>query len=421
MNLTVKWFLKSPIGILFGVVGGVLTGHFFPALGAQLGGFGSIIVALLKMCIIPIIVTSITLGLATLLSTKMHISLGRILTGFLAVIIVTSSVGVLVAYVAEPGHRLDTSASPTLKAVAISAAQVDRSLDEPLEAALDKGLTKFLIGAVPRNVFDAMAEDRFFQLVIFSFIFGISLAFIPRKLQDRLIPLLEAVKDVFDNIFNSITMILPIAIFLIMAHDIQTVGTDTLLGMMAFVGSAYLAMLVLFIINTFVIMFRTNTSILTGLRYLKDPLFIAVATHSGVAAIPAAITALTRDFKLERKLVGTMVPIGTILGQYGTLIYFSFTAVFVAQFYNISLDFGEYVFIILMAVIAALSAIGASGVLQLPLLAIILEPLGLPLGAVLVLLVAVDAIMDTGMSFMRVHTNCAAVTLIVPKQSKEAA
>ena len=408
-------FFRSPAGIISGVVAGALTGHFFPTFGQYMGGFGTVFVSLMKMCIIPIIVTSISLSLSTFLSTKMPIGLKRILPLFALIVIMTSVIGVATAYITQPGYKLDTSASPTLKAVSIAAAQIDRAIDDPLEVKVEKGIVKFFLESVPSNIFDSVSEDRFFQITVFSFIFGISLAFIIPRFRNTLQPLLESICDVFDNIFNAIIIVLPLAIFLIMAHDVQEVGTDTLLGMSTFVMSAYLAMLVLFIVNSIIIMIRTNTSFIKSFSYLKNPLFIAIATHSGVAAIPAAITALSNNFKLNKKIVGLLVPIGTILGQYGTVVYFSFAAVFIAQFYGMNLEFNDYIFITMMAIMAALSSIGASGTIQLPLLAIILDPLGLPITAILVLLIAVDAIMDIGMSFMRVHTNCAAVILIAPK------
>jgi proton glutamate symport protein len=409
-------FLKSPLGIITGVVLGLLTGHIFPEFGHAFGPLGHIFVSLMKMCIIPIIVTSVSVSLCELLTAKIDKNVTKIIMVFASFILVSSIVGVVSAYIGNPGHSINENASSTLKSASVAAAIVDRDLDEPTERRLDKGVMTFILNAVPDNIVMAMTKDQFFQMVVFSFIFGIALSFVAKEYQAPTQMFLESVRVIFEQIVITITIFLPIAVFLIMSHDVTTVGGGTYLSMARFVLTAYAAFIFMFVIGLLIICYYTRTSIGLALNYMKEPLFVALATHSGDAAIPAAISTMRDKFKLSEDLVDIFVPIGTIMGQFSNVMYFSFATVFIAQFYGVNLTITEYLFITLMSVLASWSAIGAHGALSLPLIALILDPLGLPLSGVIVLLIAIDPLMDAGLSVMRVHINSAAVSIIATKR-----
>jgi proton glutamate symport protein len=403
---------KSPMWIFAGILGGVAMSFYKPSLGNDIGPFGDMIIALLKMCIIPIVLCSVVLNLAHFLDKKGDKSLLRIISVYLIYILCASSFGVLMAITLKPGMGHDYQESPTLRKLAQEAAVVERDLDDPIEKQFENGLVDFVIKAVPHNLFESLSKSHIFQIIIFSVIFGIALAYIDSVHKKQLQLLLEITLDVFQKIFNAVIVALPIAVFCIMARDVSKVGGDTLMGMASFVIRVYSVFILLFLINQFIMMYRTRRGFFQVLNSLKFPMFIAFATQNTIASIPSSIEALNEEFRLDKKIVNMLVPLGIILGRYGNILYFSFAAVFVAQLYTMDLGLQAYSFIIVMSILAGISTAGSTGLVALPMLAIVLDPLGIPIGAVLVLLLAADAVIDPARTLTAVHANCAMIAII---------
>ncbi len=409
---------KTPFGLFLGVMLGILTGHFFPEFAEGYGHLGEIFISLMKLCIIPIIFTSVSLSIATFLMTKSGSSVGRYFLIFLIVLVATSSIGYLVSIATHPGYKLDTDSSAVLKELSLKNAIIDREMTETINPKIGKGFKEFILEVIPQNIFSSVTKDKFLQVIVFSFLFGIILTFVSKQYSQRILPLLESLRAVFEKLFWVITYGLPIAIFFIIARDTTTIGGEVLFSMAGFVVTTYIAIILVFIVNSVILSYRTRTSFFKSLAILKEPLFISVAAHSSIAAIPAAIEAMRKGFKLDPKLVDMLVPIGTVLGQYGTLLYFTCATVFVSQFYQIELGFTQYLVIVLASIIATMSTIGA-GPLKLPLLALVLDSLDLPISAVLILFSTVDLVIMFGASFISVHTNCAAISLMLPRPKAE--
>ncbi len=410
--------LRSPFSLFGGIILGLVTGVYFPDFGVSVGPFGDVFLNIMKMCIIPIIITSISLSISELLRSKTGYSMTRIISTIFLVALISSSIGVSVSYFSEPGKGLDPTSSATLKEVVDSASRVERALDEPIEPRTQKNFLHIVLNAFPNNIFESLSENKTFQIVIFSIIFGIAVAFILESYQKVIRPLLEATMDVFQKIFEGITLGLPIAVFCLMARDATEIGVDTLVGMASFVWKFYIAFFILFTLASIVIMRRTRTGLGESFSTLKVPLTIALATQSSVAAIPAAIRALREGFRLNKQLTNMLVPLGTVVGRYGNGLYFGFATLFVTQLYGVDLSIGDLAFVTIMCLLAGVSTAGATGVLTLGLLIIVLEPLGLPISAVLVLFIAVDPIIDPARTLLNVYTNCAVVSMVAPKPDK---
>ncbi|MBL0941206.1 MAG: cation:dicarboxylase symporter family transporter [Alphaproteobacteria bacterium] len=411
MHKFIKSF-KNPIWIFAGILAGSATSIYNPVFGNEIGPFGDMIIALLKMCIIPIVLSSVVLNLAHFLNKKDDRNILKIISIYLIYIVCTSSFGVLMAIALKPGIGHDYEASPTLRKLAQEAAVVERDLNEPIEKQIKNGLVEFVIKAVPYNLFASLSKSQIFQIIIFSIIFGIALAFIDSDHKKQLQLLLEITLDVFQKIFNAVIPTLPIAVFCIMARDVSKVGGDTLMGMASFVIRVYSVVILLFLINQLIMMYRTRSGFFQVLNSLKLPMFIALATQNTIASIPSSITALNEELRLDKKIVNLLVPLGIILGRYGNILYFSFAAVFVSQLYAMELGIQAYLFIIVMAILAGISTAGSTGLVSLPMLSIVLDPLGIPIGAVLVLLLAIDAAIDPARTLTAVHANCAMISVI---------
>lgn len=414
-------FLKSPLGLAIGVFGGILMGQFFPAFGTEVGVLGLVVIDLMKMCIIPILLTSVAISTCNFLTIKANINAGRVMLSFASIFVLAGCIGIGTAFLLSPGSHLDAGASPQLKRAALDAAQIERSISEPITKTVGGDAAAFIKNAIPSNIFDSLATDRYFQILVFSLIFGVTLAFIQDKNRIYLTDLLQGIRETFEKIFSGITVLLPIAIFLIMAMDVAKVGAETLLGMLEFVAAAYLAFFLMFACGMMLISYRLKINPIKAAAMIKQPIMISIVAHSGIAAIPAAIKSLTENYQMDKTVTNLLASVGLVMGQFGIVLYFSFSAIFVAQFYNHEIataplaHLDTIAFVLMMAIVASLSTIGSTGTLLLPLISIVLDPLGLPVTALLVLFIAIDPIIDPFRSMILLHGNLTSIVLAAGK------
>lgn len=411
--------IKSPLGILTGVISGIAVGNLSPELGHKLGDFGNIFISLMKMCVIPILVTSVSLSLIQFTTSKSKTNIKKVIALFAICFLVIGFIGVLVTIIMAPGKKIDISASPVLHEAAIKSAQIERDLNAAVHPKTNVSFIKFITNSVPDNVFESISGDQYFQILIFSIILGLALALIKTNHRTNITALLEGIKEIFTVIFSAVIFVLPLAIFLIVAKQVSEVGLETILGLVQLVFCTYITFFIMFVINSVIMALTTKTGYFKALGFLKEPLILAVVTRSAIATIPSATAALINNFKLDKTTVNLLVSVGFIIGQFGIALYFAIAAVFIAQFYGVDIGIYGYLFIILSSAFAALSAIGSSGILILPITAMITDPLGLPLQALLVLFIAIDSIVEPLRTLILVQTNCTIVGLIAKKDGNK--
>jgi Na+/H+-dicarboxylate symporter len=122
---------------------------------------------------------------------------------------------------------------------------------------------------------------------------------------------------------------------------------------------------------------------------------------------------MQNDLCFERESVSLMLPLGITIGRYGNIVYFALASLFVMQLYNQPLSAAGLTIVVIGSVFAGMATAGSSGILTLTMIGIVLGPLGLPVDAVLIVLMAVDTVIDPMRTFLIVYVNIAATALIV--------
>jgi hypothetical protein len=135
-----------------------------------------------------------------------------------------------------------------------------------------------------------------------------------------------------------------------------------------------------------------------------------------MATLPSAITCLDKKMRFDSNSVNLTLPLGMTLGRFGNIFYFGIAVFFVAQIYGTSLGFMHYMIIFIGVMFAGTATAGASGIVTLSVISIILGPLSLPVEAVLVIFMAIDPIIDPFRTFIIVYINMAAASLIAKRE-----
>lgn len=416
---TIASFLQKPIVIIGSVILGLGLGFYNKSIGTTLEPVGVAFMALLEMSLIPIIVCAIVLSISSLFSVKTHTkSVGYIIGVLFGFMLAVSAISTLYSLAANPAEDFLNSTSLKVKEISTISSFVDRNIGEPVVKEELKGLSEFVKDSVPRNIFKAFSESQMLQIILFSIIFGVAVAFSQPDYAPRVKNFFETTLELFRSIITTITVFLPIGIVALMAGSASNIGTDMLVQMGGFIIKVYSLFIFLFLLSTLIISKKTGLGFIKVIKAMKDPLVISFGTRSAILPIPSILDAFENKLKLEQSIPKLLVPLGAVLGRFGNIAYFAFLAIFIACIYQQEITPSVFMIITFLTILGGLSTAGATGVLTLVSLTIVMDPLQLPIGAIIPLLIAVDAIVDPMRTLTSVYTNCAAVALVSESKTK---
>ncbi|MHB8916480.1 MAG: dicarboxylate/amino acid:cation symporter [Desulfocucumaceae bacterium] len=403
-------FLKNPWVIILGMAAGIMTGMFNRNLALKLAPLGDAYLSFLSMCVIPIMATAVITSFGRLFRAReVSFFLRRIIAVFLLGLLITSFIGMFAAVTGKPG-QLEHQSLDKLGKVLI---QYER--DNPGNDTGEKqsfGFYQFLKMIIPANIFNALYEGKNLQILFFSIVLGLSLGILPSEKADQLLDFTEVVFKAFEKAIVLAMYVLPLGLFCMLAGQIAQAGIDILKAMTKFVVIIHITGLVLVLLGSAVISAAAKKSFIQTFRDLREPLIIAFGTRNSYATMPSVFDTLRDNFNLNQNLINLVVPLSIVICRYSMVVVFTIGAVFMAQLYSMPLGIEQYMFIFLISVLAAVAGAGAPSVVALSMIAIVLTPLGLPSGAAIVLLLAVNAIIDPILTIINIHLTCAAAVLI---------
>ncbi|XP_058573328.1 excitatory amino acid transporter 5 isoform X4 [Neofelis nebulosa] len=138
--------------------------------------------------------------------------------------------------------------------------------------------------------------------------------------------------------------------------------------------------------------FITKKNPIVFIRGVLQALLIALATSSSSATLPITFKCLLENNHIDRRIARFVLPVGATINMDGTALYEAVAAIFIAQVNNYELDFGQ---IITISITATAASIGAAGIPQAGLvtMVIVLTSVGLPTDDI-TLIIAVDWALD---------------------------
>ena len=151
---------------------------------------------------------------------------------------------------------------------------------------------------------------------------------------------------------------------------------------------------------------------------LKESIIVAFSTCSNQATIPFLISSLSNKFKLPNHAVDLSIPLGITMCRASNVTYYALVTIFIASIYNEPLSIMQYIFVVFGAILTSFAASGTSGVIAITMITIILDPLNLPIGSVLVLLIVIEPIIDSFRTVTALITNAALSCIIINKDKK---
>ncbi|MCG8610667.1 MAG: dicarboxylate/amino acid:cation symporter [Pseudomonadales bacterium] len=386
-----------------------MIGVYQKELASQLAPFGEIFLSLIQMCVLPILITSVVSGLGRLLSAgEARHYVGKLILIIFAGLLMASIVGVFVGVLIQPGGTLDQNAQAVIGQQVFSN---ESTTDSDSAESESMGLLGFIKQIIPTNIIHSISQEQTLSVLFFAICLGIAIGRQKGKNQDTL-AFMDSLYDAFISIIEAIMYALPFGLLCLFAAQIASVGTEILTATFKLIAVIYAVALTLLISYSIIIWLRVGGSYFKSILALKDMLVIAMGTASSLAALPSALKGLERGLNRDKNTIDLIVPLGVPLNPPGSVFYFAVATIFLAQLYAVPLGAEQYIIIVLASVLAGMASAGAPGVAAVSMIAIILVPLNLPVSVAVILLIAIDPIVDPILTAVNMHANCATAALV---------
>ena len=396
--------IALPWQILIALVLGVVFGIFCHEYVKYISWAGDIFLRFLKMIVIPIVFSSMVVGVAGMGNSG---GLGRIagktFSFYIITTLIAAFVGMLFVNILEPG------VGSTLVSQAESAANI--------ASANKVSLGERLITIVPDNIFKTLTEGDLLAIIFFAILFGFFVTKVGEKSRTVIIDFFQAAFEVIMKITLSVIKLAPIGVFAIVSKMIaqQAGDTEKLVEIAQSLGMFVLivwigCMIQFFIILPSIVRFVGKENPWKHMKKMSTAILTAFSTCSSGAALPISMKDSQEKCGISNKIASFTLPLGATINMNGTALYECVAVIFIAQVYGVDLSIMEQLIIVATVLF---SAIGAASIPMagLVMLSVALSVAGLPLEGI-GLVLAVEQLCD----MPRTATNsygdmCAAVVI----------
>lgn len=367
--------------IFLGIVSGLLFHYFNPHLSFLLdiaNFLSTIFLRLLKMIIVPLIITSIISGVVSSGESKNLGSLGlRTMAYYLTTSLFAIVLGLILVNLIQPGVGVDLGLTREVN----------------MKESSFKDILDIFIRMIPSNFFDAASKGQMLPIIFFSLLFGICLLKTEDSVRKNTSFIFTSCFSVIMKMTNLILYVAPLGIWGLMTKLIATSGFSVFIPLGWYTLTVFLALMIhsCFVLPCLVY-FISKKSPVSLLSFMKVPLLTAFSTASSSATLPLTISSLEEKGKVSNKVSGFVLPLGATINMDGTALYECIAVVFIAQAYGIELGLLNQILIVMTALLAS---IGAAGIPMagLVMMSVVLSAVGLPLEGV-GLIIAVDRVLD---------------------------
>jgi proton glutamate symport protein len=362
---------------------------------------GTVFLNLIQMVVIPLVITSIMLGVggsgdsSTLKDVGLRIAPYFVITTTIAV-----TIGITLALLLKPGLYVDVTAFD------LSSMAVPSSISEAATTSIPEHISQL----IPTNLTQAQMDQSMLQLVIYSIIMGLALTSVSPSRASVLRQVIEGIQEVSMKVVNWTMLLAPYAVFGLIADISIRVGFDVLLGMSAYVGTVLLGLFLLFVFYMLIVGLVARKNVWQFMRVIRPAQLLAFSTSSSAAVMPLSLQTAIHELEVDESTARFVIPLGATVNMDGTAIYQVIAAVFLAQVFAIDISMNEIILLAVTTVGASIGSPSTPGV-GIVILATVLTSVGIPAEGI-ALILGVDRILDMCRTSVNVTGDLVATTVM---------
>ncbi|MBM4014984.1 MAG: dicarboxylate/amino acid:cation symporter [Planctomycetes bacterium] len=386
------------VGLLVGAAAGIACNAWVGPADPDLRWFatrvaakaGELFLRLLFMIVVPVVFTSLALGVAGIAGGR---GLGRVGAKTIGWFVLTTAFAATLGIVAVDLFRPGDAVTPEVKAALLEASKAEAAKRIEQAAASGGFSIDLLLSIVPRNPVKAAADTDLLGLIFFALLFGIAAGKLPEEKRRPLVGVLEALYEISTRIIGWAMKLAPIGVAGLVFEKSALFGGSLFSALGAYLAVALGALA----IQQFVV--------LGGLAWLfaKVPptvlfrksralMATAFSTSSSNATLPTTLATAQNEFKVPADLAGFVLPLGATLNMNGTALFEGVVVLFLAQVSGLELTLSTQVLVVVLSVLTAIGAAGVPGG-SLPLIVTVMQQVEIP-PEMLALVLGVDRLVD---------------------------
>lgn len=341
--MRIKFNLVTQIFIAF--ILSIILGSIFGSSIDFLKPLGDLFLRLIKFIIVPLILSTLIVGVASSSDPK---QLGRIglktIAYYLGTTAIAIIIGLAVAYVISPGKGVDI---PTT------------NLEVPETATQEsEGAVATLLNIIPENPFDALADGNILQVIFFALFIGLGITLVGEKAQP-VYRFFDAFAEIMYKITGIVMKVAPIGIVGLLAPVVGQYGITVLLPLLKVILAVYLAcVLHAMVVYSLAVKAWGGISPVHFFKGISPAALVAFSTASSAGTLPVTIKNTTETLGVPNKVASFVLPLGATINMDGTAIYQGVAVIFIAQFYSLDLTFFQLSTVVLTTVLASIGTAG---------------------------------------------------------------
>ncbi|MFD0051895.1 cation:dicarboxylate symporter family transporter [Actinomycetes bacterium NPDC127524] len=395
--------------IFIGLVIGIIVGAIFYGnsdIAKYLQPIGDIFLRLIKMIVVPIVISSIIIAVAGVGDIKQLGKIGgKTILYFEIITTVAILLGLLSANIFKPGAGVDMG---HLSKTDISS-YVDTAKTTEQHSFADT-----IVNIVPANPISAIANGDMLAIIFFALMFGFAISAIGEK-GKPVIHFFQGTADAMFYMTNQIMKVAPVGVFALIGVTVSKFGLSSLIPLGKLIITVYGTMFFFIIVVLGLVAKIAGFSIFKLIKTLKEELILAFSTASSESVLPKLMEK-TEKLGCPKHISSFVIPTGYSFNLDGSTLYQSLAAIFIAQMYGIDLSITKQISLVLVLMVTSKGIAGVPGVSFVVLLAT-LGSVGIPVEG-LAFIAGIDRILDMGRTVVNVIGNSLAAIVISKWEGK---
>lgn len=355
-----RWFgitlWKRILGML---VLGIIFGAIFGEAATSIAWMGDVFINLIRMIVVPLVFVTLVSGVIAMGDPKRLGSLGiKTMALYMGTTLIAITIGLILAIIIQPGIGVDISGA-------------EAKILPPA-----KSLEERLLGIIPRNPINALAEGDMLAIIFFALILGAGIMMSGDK-GKPLAKLFDAGSEAMLKVTHVVMEVAPFGVFALIAKVVGTGGVQQLLTVVPLAAAVVIACVIHVIVTHGAIMkFLLDLPPSRFFRDITGAQLVAFSTSSSSGTLPVTMAVAEENLGIKPAVASSVLPLGATINMDGSGIYVGILAVFAAQVLGVPLGLEQY---LLIAFAATLVSIGTAAVpsASLFLLATVLSVIGI--------------------------------------------
>lgn len=389
--------------IFIGLVLGIIVGAIFfgnPQVATYLQPIGDIFLRLIKMIVVPIVISTIVIAVAGTGNIKQLGKIGgKTILYFEIITTIAIIVGLIAANLFQPGAGIEMDK--------LNKTDINSYVDTA-ENQESHSMVETFVNIVPTNPIAAIAEGNMLAIIFFALVLGLGISAIGEK-GKPVLAFFQGIADAMFYVTNQIMKFAPFGVFALIGVTVSKFGIESLIPLGKLVLSVYGTMIFFILVVLGLVAKIVGFNIFTLIKTLKEELILAYSTASSETVLPKIMEKVEK-LGVPKHIASFVIPTGYSFNLDGSTLYQALAAVFIAQMYGIDMSIADQVSLMLVLMVTSKGIAGVPGVSFVVLLAT-LGTVGIPVEG-LAFIAGIDRILDMARTAVNVVGNSLAAVVI---------